>query len=71
MNSPQNLNRFTRTIPGQSDIFEHNINLLIYDKKTAYLDLNSETAFIIENKNIADAVNSHQSISDISADVIA
>lgn len=54
LNSPQNLNRFVRTIPAQSDIFEHDINLLIYDKKTAYLDLNSETAFVIENKNIAE-----------------
>jgi len=48
------LGRFTRTIPAESDLFEHGINLLIYDKKTAYLDLNSETAFVIENKNIAE-----------------
>jgi len=48
------LNRITKKIPGNLSKFEHDVNQIIYGNKVAYLDSNTETAFVIENKKIAD-----------------
>lgn len=47
------INRLIKTLSPEDDEFSHNINFVIYDDKVSYLDFNSENAFIIENKNIA------------------
>lgn len=48
------MEREIRTIPKEYDLFEYDITLLIYGNKIAYVDYNSETALIVENKIIAD-----------------
>lgn len=53
LDSPD-LNRFFKSLPPDSPVFEHDISQIIYSTKVAYLDFNSETAFIIDNKKIAD-----------------
>lgn len=50
----QKLDRLTKTIPLETSKFEHDINQIIYDNKVVYIDSNTETAFVIENKKIAD-----------------
>jgi len=47
------INRLIKTISPEDDEFSHNVNFAIYGDRVAYLDYNSESAFIIENKNIA------------------
>jgi hypothetical protein len=47
------INRLIKTISPEDDEFSHNVNFVIYGDRVAYLDYNSENAFIIENKNIA------------------
>ncbi|KKQ35839.1 MAG: hypothetical protein US50_C0004G0028 [Candidatus Nomurabacteria bacterium GW2011_GWB1_37_5] len=48
------LERFIKFIPPECDQFEQNIIELIYGDKVAFIDLNSETSFIIENKSLAE-----------------
>ncbi len=47
------LDRFVKAIPKEFDLFEDNISLVIYGNKTAYIDYNSNTAFIVESEKIA------------------
>jgi len=47
------LNRSLRVIPKEFDLFEDNISLMIYGDKTAYLDYDSKTSFIVESAKIA------------------
>ncbi len=46
--------RFLKVMPSDFGAFEHNVTELIYGDKVAFIDYNSETAVIIENKKIAD-----------------
>jgi len=50
---PSRLERAIKTIPQNSDLFDYNITQLIYGKKIAFVDYNTETAIIIENPIIA------------------
>jgi sugar-specific transcriptional regulator TrmB len=49
-----NLNRNTRVVPPEFDTFNQNIVQIIYGNKVAVIDINTETAFIIENEQLAD-----------------
>lgn len=44
----------TKTIPKESGLFDYGITQLIYDKKIAFIDYESETVFVIENEAIAE-----------------
>lgn len=48
------LNRNTKVVPPEFDQFSQNIVQIIYGSKVAVLDINTETAFIIENEQFAD-----------------
>jgi sugar-specific transcriptional regulator TrmB len=48
------LERFIKFIPKEFDRFEQNIIQLIYSNKVAFIDLNTETSLIVENKALAD-----------------
>lgn len=48
------LERATKIIPKEFGLFDYNITELIYGNKVAFLDYNTETAFLIENSVIAD-----------------
>jgi len=48
------LNRNTKIVPPDFDLFDQNIIQLIYGSKVAIIDLNTETSFIIENDKFAD-----------------
>jgi predicted transcriptional regulator len=43
-----------KVIPASLDIFSHNITQQIYEGKVAYIDYNSNSAFIIESKEFAE-----------------
>lgn len=47
------LERFVKFFPPKEDLFEQNIIQLIYGDRLALIDLNTEEAFIIENKTLA------------------
>ncbi len=47
------LERATKLVPSNSDLFEYNITELIYGPKIAFVDYNTESAIIIENPIIA------------------
>jgi len=49
-----NLERAMKTIPEKYDLFDQNITQLIYGDKIAFIDYNTKTAFIVENKIMAD-----------------
>lgn len=44
----------SKEVPYELDPFQYNISQLIYGRKTALVDFNSETAMIIEDKALAD-----------------
>lgn len=48
------LDRAVKTIPSNFDIFEYDITQIIYRNKIAFLDYNTETAFIVENGIMAE-----------------
>jgi hypothetical protein len=48
------LGREVKTIPKEVDAFDYDINQIIYGNKVAFMDFNSDTAVLIENKKIAD-----------------
>lgn len=48
------LGREVKTIPKEVDAFDYDINQIIYGDKVAFMDFNSDTAILIENKKIAD-----------------
>lgn len=48
------LNRNTKVVPSDFDLFDQNIIQLIYGSKVAIIDLNTETSFIIDNEKFAD-----------------
>lgn len=48
------LGREVKTIPKEVDPFDYDINQIIYGNKVAFMDFNSDTAVLIENKKIAD-----------------
>lgn len=48
------LNRNTKVVPPEFDLFDQNIVQLIYGNKVAIIDINTETSFIIENEKFAD-----------------
>ena len=52
-NTPD-LNRNTKVVPPEFDLFDQNIVQLIYGNKVAIIDINTETSFIIENEEFAD-----------------
>lgn len=39
-----------KTVPEKKDLFDHNISQIIYADKVAFIDYNTETALIIENR---------------------
>ena len=43
------LDRAIKTIPVNETLFDYNVNLIIYGDKVAYVDFNTETAFVVEN----------------------
>lgn len=49
----EKLNRQVKTIPKEFDLFDYEISQLIYGNKVAFIDFNTETAFVIENDKIA------------------
>jgi sugar-specific transcriptional regulator TrmB len=49
-----NLNRNTKVVPPEFDLFDQNIIQLVYGNKVAIVDINTETSFIIENDKFAD-----------------
>ncbi len=46
--------KYRKLIPEGVDIFEYNIKQMIYGDKVAFVDYNSDTAFIVESKKLAD-----------------
>jgi hypothetical protein len=48
------LERELRIIPKNIDDFQDNIFMTIYANKVAFVDFNTETSILIENKDIAD-----------------
>ncbi len=50
----QTLNRSLKMIPAEYDLFDYDVSMFIYDDKVAYIDYNTETAFIVENKTISE-----------------
>lgn len=48
------LEREIKVVPPDYDLFAYNITQLIYGKKVAFIDYNTETALIIENPVIAE-----------------
>ena len=48
------LGREVKTISEEMAPFDYDINQIIYGDKVAYMDFNSDTAILIENKKIAD-----------------
>ena len=48
------LTRSEKAIPPEFDLFEYDITEVIYGDKIAYVDYNTETAFIIESPTIAE-----------------
>ena len=47
-------NQQWKVIPASLNIFSHGITQLIYENKVAFIDYNSNSAFIIENKEFAE-----------------
>lgn len=47
------LERAVKVIPKDFDLFADNISLIIYGDKTAYIDYDSKTSFIVESVKIA------------------
>ncbi len=52
--SSPKLGREVKLIPAESDLFNYNINMIIYRDKIAIMDFNTESAVLIENKKIAE-----------------
>ena len=50
----QKLDRFIKVIPSDFGTFDYNVTQIIYGDRVAFIDYNSETALIVENKAIAD-----------------
>lgn len=50
---PKKLERSVKAIPRDFDLFEDNVSLVIYGDKTAYVDYDSNTSFIVESEKIA------------------
>ncbi len=48
------LNRHSKAIPASYDAFDYNITQLIYKDKVAFIDFDTETATVIENKRFAE-----------------
>ena len=48
------LERYTKIVPKEYDLWDYNITQLIYADKVAFVDYNTETAIIIENPIIAE-----------------
>lgn len=53
LKSPR-LERELKVIPEKIDEFEDNVLMTIYGQKVAFVDFNSQSSIIIENKQIAD-----------------
>ncbi|MDO8408201.1 MAG: helix-turn-helix domain-containing protein [bacterium] len=51
---PPRLERETKVVPPEYDLFDDNVTHLIYGDKVAVIDYNTETAIIIESKVIAE-----------------
>ena len=51
---PPRLERETKVVPSEYDLFDDNVTHLIYGDKVAVIDYNTETAIIIESKVIAE-----------------
>ena len=49
-----NLNKLQKLIPTKEDPFVYNVAQFVYDNKAAFVDYNSQTVTIIENRHIAD-----------------
>lgn len=50
----QNLNRYSKMIPASYDGFDYDMSQLIFRNKVVFIDFQSETASIIENKAFAE-----------------
>ena len=50
---PKQLERYVKAVPKSFDVFEYNVSQIIYTDKVAFIDFNSETAWIIENSQFA------------------
>ncbi|MDP2594173.1 MAG: helix-turn-helix domain-containing protein [bacterium] len=51
---PPRLERETKVVPSEYDLFDDNVTHLIYGDKVAVIDYNTETVIIIESKVIAE-----------------
>ena len=47
-------NQYWKVIPAAVEIFNYNITQRIYEDKVSFVDYNSNSAFIIENKQFAE-----------------
>lgn len=47
------LDRTIKVVPEKFDLFDDNVSLYIYGDKVAFVDYNSDSAFIVESKDIA------------------
>ncbi len=50
----KSLNRFSKSFPSAKDAFEYNITQLIGNDRVLFIDFDTQTAIIIENKRLAD-----------------
>lgn len=50
---PKVIERISRFVPKQYDLFEYDITQIIYNNKVAFIDFNTNTAWIIENPMFA------------------
>lgn len=53
-NKTTKLERLIKVMPNDNEPFEYNVTEIVYGDRVAFIDYSSETAMIIENKNVAD-----------------
>jgi len=52
-NKPKVIERISHFVPTKYDLFEYDITQIVYNNKVAFIDFNSNTAWIIENAMFA------------------
>ncbi len=52
-NKPKVIERVSHFVPAQYDLFEYDITQIVYNNKVAFIDFNTNTAWIIENATFA------------------
>ena len=52
-NKPNVIERVSHFVPAKYDLFEYDISQIVYNNKVAFIDFNTNTAWIIENPTFA------------------